>query len=77
MSDADIDMPRAEDPDAVLERAFVREFLRERGHDAQSVAALPEAEREALMRLARLHAANRLAEIHAKAHLLDSLDEHD
>jgi hypothetical protein len=77
MSEDDLDGPRLEDPDGALERAFISEFLRERGHDARSVARLPDTERDALLRLAEVHAANRLAEVHAKAHLLDTLDEPD
>jgi hypothetical protein len=61
------------DPDGKLERAFMQEFLRARGHDLRSVETLPEDERKQLLRDASMYAAARLAEVQARAHFLGEL----
>jgi hypothetical protein len=69
--------PRAEhpmeDPHASLERAFIDEFLRGRGHTVRSLAALPPDEMAALLRAAVAHATLRLGEIEARAHYVSEL----
>lgn len=56
-----------EDPKAQLERAFIDEFLRERGCDLSTVNRRPPEERKALMTDASQYAATKLAEIDARA----------
>ena len=56
-----------EDPQARLERAFIDQFLQERGCSLATVDSWPQAERKKLMTQASLYAAGRLAEIDARA----------
>jgi hypothetical protein len=63
----------ARDPEAQLERAFIEEFLRTRGHDLRSVQALPPADRQPLLERAALYAAAKLAEVEARAHYIHEL----
>jgi hypothetical protein len=64
-----------EDPESRLERAFIEEFLRLRGHDVHSVAMLPDAECRRLLGEASTYAALRLAEVNARSHYVH--DIHD
>lgn len=61
------------DPEAQLERAFIDEFLRAHGHDSHSIGALPEEERQALLRAASVYAAGKLTEVEARAHFVHEL----
>jgi hypothetical protein len=56
-----------QDPQAQLERAFIDEFLRERGCDLSTVNRRPSDERKSLMTGASRYAATKLAEIDARA----------
>ena len=56
-----------EDPMALLERAFIEQFLREHNHTFQSVELLAVNERRLLMVQASRHAAVRLAEVDARS----------
>ena len=62
-----------QDPEGQLERALIHEFLRLRGHDATSMAALPAGERTRLLQEASVHACARLTEIEARAHFVHEL----
>lgn len=62
-----------EDRQAALERSLIAEFLESRGHTRQSVATLPEAETERLLKAAAEHASLRLAEIESRAHYVDGI----
>ena len=62
------------DPLATLERAFIDEFLRRRGHTQASVQGLQATERDALLTAASVYASGRLTEVESRAHLLDDLD---
>ena len=64
------DVRRLEDPESLLERAFIEEFLRARGHDPRGLAALPEDERMRLLQAASVYAAGKLAEVEARAHFV-------
>ena len=61
------------DPQAQLERAFIDEFLRDRGCDLSTVDRRPPDERRSLMVGASQYAATKLAEIDARAAYLDEL----
>jgi hypothetical protein len=71
-----IDVPPVDDPEAKLERAFVDQFLSQRGESRESLAALPEARRRAILAEARVYASERLAEVQARAHYVNEL-HHD
>ena len=71
MSDADA--PRNQPPFGRLERTIIDDFLRRRGYDPDHLAALPHAERDALLKEASIYASARLAEVESRSHLLDEL----
>ena len=64
-------------PTAQLENALIREFLEQRGHSAESVRTLPEAERHLLLEQASRWASSRLAEVEARAHYIHDLHHSD
>jgi hypothetical protein len=64
-----------DDPHAALERALMAEFLAQRGHTLNSLAALPGNEQQALLRAAAGYATLRLSEIEARARFVEELDE--
>ena len=72
-----IDIPPTDDHEAKLERALVDEFLRQQGRTREDVAALPDTQRVAIWREARLYASARLAEIEARAHYVEDLHKHE
>ena len=61
------DVQRLEDPESLLERAFIEGFLRARGHDPGRLQVLPEDERMHLLQAASVYAAGKLAEVEARA----------
>jgi hypothetical protein len=69
----DRDVSRIEDPEARLEQAFIDEYLRARGYDADRLRALAGDEVRQLMSAASIHAAAKLAAIEARAHFVDDL----
>jgi hypothetical protein len=56
-----------------LERALIDEFLQARGLDASALAALPERERELLLKEASVNASGRLAEVESRSHFVHDL----
>jgi hypothetical protein len=58
---------------AELESSLIRQFLEARGHTRDSVAALPQAERDALLAQASVYASTKLSEVESRSHLLDDL----
>jgi hypothetical protein len=63
------------DPLAQLERAFIDEFLRLRGHGLATLGALPAADAHALLKAASAYASGRLAELEARAHYVRDLHD--
>ena len=69
------------DPDAApsaahfaeLENSLITQFLEGRGHNRNSVAALPQAERDALLAAASTYASSKLSEVESRSHYLDDL----
>ena len=66
--------PASRDPQSILEKALIDEFLAERGCTLQSVSTLPPAKRDSLLRGATAFAALKLAEIEARARFVDEID---
>ena len=64
-----------EPPFSGLERTLIDEFLRLRGYQSADLAALSQADRDALLKAASLHASARLAEIEARAHYVHEMHE--
>ena len=56
-----------EDPEARLERAFIEEYLQERGCSLATIGSKPPAEQRLLLTQASQYALGRLAEIDARA----------
>jgi len=71
------DTPPTRDPEAMLERALMEEFLREQHHTFADLALLPEDQRRILLQHAAIYAAGRLAEIGARAHYVEGLHRHE
>jgi hypothetical protein len=69
----DLDPVPRHDQTAELERAFIAEYLERHGHTMATVRALPDVERQALMREASLHASMRLTEVASRAQYVDDL----
>ena len=61
------------DPLSDLERAFIAEFLQQRGHTFESVQALPDAEAHALLQQASVYASGRLTEVESRAHYVEDM----
>jgi hypothetical protein len=62
-------------PLADLERALIDTFVHARGFDDQKLAALPERERETLLKEASMYASSKLAEVEMRAHYLHDIHE--
>ena len=61
------------DPNAVLERALIDDFIRAHGHDPARLHELPDEERRRLESGASQYAAAHLAEMEARAHYVHEL----
>lgn len=62
-------------PLAQLELALIDQFVRARGYDPLTLDALPEHERETLLKEASLHASAKLTEIEARSHFIDEIHD--
>jgi len=71
------DIRGLEDPESLLERGFIEEFLRARGHDSSRLNALPEDQRMRLLQEASVYAAGKLAEVEARAHFVRQIHSED
>jgi hypothetical protein len=60
----------SEDPHAQLERAFIEEYLHERGYSLKDLHRLPEAEAHQLMAEASTYASSKLTEVESRAHFV-------
>ena len=65
------------EPHALLEKAFIDEFLATRGYTVRTVNRLPPGDREALLRAASRFASLKLAAVEARAHLLGHISGRD
>jgi hypothetical protein len=61
------------DPLSELERAFMAEFLQDRGHTLESVQTLPPAQAHALLQEASVYASCRLTEVESRAHYVNDM----
>ena len=69
----DADEGPRHDQTAELERALISEFLETRGLTMHTLQALPEPERQKIMREASLHASMRLSEVESRWRYVDDL----
>jgi hypothetical protein len=72
----DPDVRPLQDQTAILEQAFIDDFLRMRGHDTRTLRGLPAAERDALLKQASTYAAAKLAEVESRAHYVHDIHGH-
>ena len=63
------------EPFAALEKTFILNYLKSRGHTWKSVKALPKDEARQLLRNASIFASNKLAEIETRAKLVRELHD--
>jgi hypothetical protein len=66
-----------EDPKGQLERAFIDEYLRLHGYDADSVRLLPEPELIILLEAASIYAGGKLAEFESRAQYVHEIHGKD
>jgi hypothetical protein len=69
------DTPPLEAPLRQLERSFIEEFVRSRGHDPLKLDDLPVSERNALLSEASVYASAKLAEVESRAHYLHEIHD--
>lgn len=62
-----------EDPSAKLERMYIEEYLKSKGHTWESVHAISEGERKRILTEASTYASVKLAEVEGKAKVVDEL----
>lgn len=63
------------DPHARMERAFIEEYLHERGYSLKELQDLPEALAHQLMIEASTYASSKLTEVEARAHFVDKVHD--
>ncbi|MCL4489917.1 MAG: hypothetical protein M1570_17575 [Chloroflexi bacterium] len=64
-----------QDPQAKLERMYLEEFLRSRGHTLESIKKLPEGEAKRLMTEASTYIGTKLAEVERRASMVHEIHE--
>jgi hypothetical protein len=62
-----------DDPHARLEKAFIEEYLRERGYSLRELHKLPEERARQLMTEATIYASSKLTRQEARAHFVDQM----
>ena len=65
--------PLMEDPTALLEKAIIEEYLRDRGLTLETLESLPKKTRKKLMTEASRYASLKLTELDARAHFVDEV----
>ena len=66
-----------EDPEANLERALIKEFLKLRGLDLAALDAMGREEAARVLTEASIYAATRLAEVESRAHYVRDIHRHE
>lgn len=64
-----------EDPNALLERALIEEYLSEQGYSLEKLKELPKKVAEQLMKEATRFASLKLEEIEDRAHFIDEIHD--
>ena len=70
-----MDNQQMEDPNAVLEKALMEEYLHERGYSLEKLKELPKEMAEQLMKEATRYASLKMEEIQARAHFVDEIHD--
>lgn len=69
------DTEPVEDPNAMLEKALIEEYLREKGYSHEDLKKLPAELVEKLMKEASQYASLKLEEVEARAHFVKELHD--
>jgi hypothetical protein len=69
------DVRALEAPFGQLERSLIDEFVRQRGHDPDKLADLPDHDREKLLADASIYASGKLTEVEARSHFIDEIHD--
>ena len=64
-----------DDPNALLERTLIEEYLHEKGYSRQGLKKLPAELVETLMKEATRYASLKMEEVKARAHFVEELHE--
>ena len=64
-----------EDPNALLENALIKEYLKEKGYSHEDLKKLPADVVEKLMKEATQYASLKMEEVQARAHFINDLHE--
>lgn len=65
----------ANDPNAILEKALIEEYLKEQGYSLEDLKKLPKEAAEKLMKEASQYASLKMEEIEARAQLVKELHD--
>ena len=69
------DTPPLESPLGKLENSLIEEYIRSRGLDPHALAALPEDQRDTILKEASLYASSRLSEVEARSRFVEGMHE--
>lgn len=64
-----------EDPNAVLEKALMEEYLHEQGYSLEKLRELPKEIAEKLMKEASQYASLKMEEVEARAHFIEEIHD--
>jgi hypothetical protein len=67
--------PAIQAPLSQLERSLIDEFVRARGYDPHKLDALPETDRDALLKDASVYASSRLSEVESRSHFVHEMHD--
>lgn len=70
-----MDTQSMEDPNAVLEKAFIEEYLHEQGYSLEKIKELPKETAEKLMKEASQYASLKMEEVKARAHFVEEIHD--
>ena len=70
-----MDTQPMEDPNAVLEKALIEEYLHEQGYSLEELKELPREIAEKLMKEASQYASLKMEEIKARAHFVQEIHD--
>lgn len=69
------DKPLMEDPNAVLEKSLIQEYLQGQGYSLEKLKELPKETAEKLMKDASRYASLKMEEVKARAHFVDEIHD--
>jgi hypothetical protein len=75
MLEVDMDTQPMEDPNAVLEKALIEEYLQEQGYSREKLRELPKEIVEKLMKEASQYASLKMEEVEARAHFVEEIHD--